>query len=469
MAKVHVIVPDVGGAFGQKINVGREETALALAARLLGRPVKWSEDRYENLVAAPHSRAEEAEVSVALDDDGIITAMRVEHIDDLGAYSAGGGGASILRFLPGPYKVGKVGGSSTSVITNTSRTRRLPRPVDVRDHRPRAHARHRRTRMPVSIRSSSAGATSCSRPICRTPLSTGATFDRVTPAETLEQAAAMLDYEAFRRDQAAARADGRLLGVGIACYVEPTAGGFGVGITESTTIRIDPSGSIQVMSGVNSQGHSMETIIAQVTAEYLGVNVEDVEVMFGDTAIAPVGATTGGSRNAVFGGGAARQAALEMRERVFQIAAHMLEASVDDLEHGRWRGVGAGHADGAEDARRGREPGLHDPEGAPRGRAARAGDRVAVHDGRAHLVERLAHLHVRGRSAHRARHAPALHRERRLRRAHQPERRRGPDRRGSGAGHRRSPVRALRLRRRRQPDHHHVPRLPAPDRLRRAR
>ena len=127
----------------------------------------------------------------------------------------------------------------------------------------------------------------------------------------------MLDYDAFRRDQAAARDDGRLLGVGIACYVEPTAGGFGVGITESTTIRIDPSGSIQVISGVNSQGHSMETIIAQVTAEYLGVDVDDVEVMFGDTAIAPMGATTGGSRNAVFGGGAARQAALEMRERVF--------------------------------------------------------------------------------------------------------------------------------------------------------
>ena len=99
----------------------------------------------------------------------------------------------------------------------------------------------------------------------------------------------MLDYDAFRREQAAARDDGRLLGVGIACYVEPTAGGFGVGITESTTIRIDPSGSIQVISGVNSQGHSMETIIAQVTAEYLGVDVDDVEVMFGDTAIAPIG------------------------------------------------------------------------------------------------------------------------------------------------------------------------------------
>jgi carbon-monoxide dehydrogenase large subunit len=330
-SKVHVVVPDVGGAFGQKINVGREETALALAARLLGRPVKWSEDRYENLVAAPHSRAEEAEVSVALDDDGAILAMRVEHIDDLGAYSAGGGGASILRFLPGPYKVGKVGGSSTSVITNTSRRGAYRGPwmfetvarelmIDIAARKAAIDPLELRRRNIVQ---------QADLPFTTV---TGATFDRITPAETLEQAAAMLDYEAFRLDQAAARLDDRLLGVGIACYVEPTAGGFGVGITESATIRIDPSGSIQVISGVNSQGHSMETIIAQVTAEYLGVDIDDVEVLFGDTAIAPIGGTTGGSRNAVFGGGAARQAALEMRERVLQIAAHMLEASAGDLD-----------------------------------------------------------------------------------------------------------------------------------------
>jgi carbon-monoxide dehydrogenase large subunit len=331
VAKVHVIVPDVGGAFGQKINVGREETAVALAARLLGRPVKWSEDRYENLVAAPHSRAEEAEVSIALDAEGAMLAMQVQHIDDLGAYSAGGGGASILRFLPGPYKVGRVGGSSTSVITNTSRrgAYRGPWMFETIARELMIDIAARATGIdPLELRRRNI-VQQADLPYTTT---TGATFDRVTPAETLEQAAAMLDYDAFRREQAAARDEGRLLGVGIACYVEPTAGGFGVGITESTTIRIDPSGSIQVISGVNSQGHSMETIIAQVTAEYLDVDIDDVEVMFGDTAIAPTGGTTGGSRNAVFGGGAARQAALEMRERVFEIAANMLEASPDDLE-----------------------------------------------------------------------------------------------------------------------------------------
>jgi carbon-monoxide dehydrogenase large subunit len=331
VAKVHVIVGDVGGAFGQKINVGREETALALAARALGRPVKWIEDRYENLVAASHSRAEEAKVSIALDADGRMLAMDVHHVDDLGAYSAGGGGASILRFLPGPYKVEKVGGSCTSVITNTARrgAYRGPWMMETVAREIMVDIAARRSGFdPLDLRRRNI-VTQSDLPY-RT--AAGATFDRITPAETLEQAAAILDYDAFRLEQTRARERGRYLGVGIAVYVEPTAGGFGVGITESATIRIDPSGSIQVLSGVNSQGHSMETVIAQVTAEYLGVHPDDVEVYFGDTAISPVGATTGGSRNAVFGAGAARQAALEMRERVVRIAAGMLEASPDDLE-----------------------------------------------------------------------------------------------------------------------------------------
>ena len=258
--------------------------------------------------------------------------MQVEHIDDLGAYSAGGGGASILRFLPGPYKVGKVGGSSTSVITNTSRRGAYRGPwmfetvareimIDIAARNAGIDPLELRRRnivqqadLPVHHHGRRDASTASPRPRrssrpprCSTTTPSGASRPRRV-------------------------SEGRYSASASPCYVEPTAGGFGVGITESATIRIDPSGSIQVISGVNSQGHSMETIIAQVTAEYLGVDIDDVEVLFGDTAISPIGATTGGSRNAVFGGGAARQAALEMRERVFQIAAHMLEASPDDLE-----------------------------------------------------------------------------------------------------------------------------------------
>jgi carbon-monoxide dehydrogenase large subunit len=164
----------------------------------------------------------------------------------------------------------------------------------------------------------------------------GPVYDRITPAETLEQAVALAGYDAFRVEQARARVAGRYVGIGIACYIEPTASGFGMGITEAATIRIDTSGAVQVLTGVNSQGHSVETTLAQVAADHLGVAVDDVTVVHGDTAAAPVGAVTGGSRNAVFGGGAVRQSALELRERLLRIAAHALEASPDDLtiEHG---------------------------------------------------------------------------------------------------------------------------------------
>lgn len=190
-SKVHVIVPDVGGAFGQKINVGREETAVALASRLIGRPVKWAEDRWENLVAAPHSRAEEAEVSIALDGDGTVVAMQVEHIDDLGAYSPGGGGAGILRFLPGPYKVGKMGGSSTSVITNTSRrgAYRGPWMMETVAREIMLDIAARRVGIdPLELRRRNIIQQS-DLPYTST---TGARFERITPAETLEQAVGML-------------------------------------------------------------------------------------------------------------------------------------------------------------------------------------------------------------------------------------------------------------------------------------
>ena len=339
--RVHVIVGDVGGAFGQKINVGREETAIALAARVLARPVKWIEDRWENLVSAPHARWEEAEASFALDDDGHILGARVDHVSDAGAYAGGpgvvGGGAlpMIVRLLSGPYRVAHVGGSSTTSATNTSRRGAYRGPwmfeTVVRETMVDIAAR-RLGLDPLELRRKN---------VIRNgdlpyTTSAGAVLDRITPAETLEQAVELIQYDEFRRMQAAARAEGRYQGIGIALYIEPTASGFGLGITEAATIRVDISGKVQVLTGANSQGHSIETTLAQVAAEHLGVDVGDITVIHGDTEVSPVGATTGGSRNAVFGGGAVRQTALEMRARVLQIASHAMEAAVEDLdiEHG---------------------------------------------------------------------------------------------------------------------------------------
>ena len=367
VAKVHVIVPDVGGAFGQKINVGREETALALAARLLGRPVKWSEDRYENLVAAPHSRAEEAEVSIALDADGTFLAMQVEHIDDLGAYSAGGGGASILRFLPGPYKVGKVGGSSTSVITNTSRRGAYRGPwmfetiarelmIDIA----RAHHRHRSPRAAAS-QHRAAGRSAVHH------------HDRrdVRPGHAGGDAGAGGGDARLRRVPPRA-------GRGARRRASPRRGHRLLRGTHRRRFRrrhhrvdhhphrperLHPGDQRRELAG-SQHGDDHRPGHRRVPR---ASSVDDVEVLFGDTAIAPMGATTGGSRNAVFGGGAARQAATrDARAGVPDRRAHARSVARRP-RHGRWRGLGAGHAVGAEDAGRGRPSRVHDPEAAPAG------------------------------------------------------------------------------------------------------
>src|SRR5262249_51813341 len=145
-------------------------------------------------------------------------------------------------------------------------------------------------------------------------------YRNVTPAESLELAVEMLDYDAFRKEQAAARTEGRYLGVGVAMFIEPSAMGFFIGQSDAVSIRVDHTGTVQVITGLNSQGHGVETTVSQVVAEHLGVKLEDIVFLNGDTSLVPLGGSTGGSRNGVFGGAAARQAALDMRARVLQIA-----------------------------------------------------------------------------------------------------------------------------------------------------
>jgi carbon-monoxide dehydrogenase large subunit len=325
--RVRVIVHDVGGGFGQKIGVGAEETAVALATRAFGLPIKWIEDRWENLVAAPHARAEQAEVTVALDDDGRIIAMKAHHVDDVGAYGNGMGGG-IVGMMAGPYKVDQVGGWGRSVRTNTARRGAYRGPwmfeTVVRETMVDIAARQLGID-PLEIRRRNVlHAEDLPRPMG------WGVMHNVTPAETLEHAAELIGYDAFRAEQAAARANGRLLGLGIAVFVEPS--GAMAGAAESATIRIDASGSVYLVMGIGSQGHSIETTMVQVVADALGVHVDDVVFVGGDTALTPPGATTGGSKSAVMGGGAARHAAVTMREKVVHIAAQAMEAAPADLD-----------------------------------------------------------------------------------------------------------------------------------------
>jgi carbon-monoxide dehydrogenase large subunit len=161
----------------------------------------------------------------------------------------------------------------------------------------------------------------------------GMELDHVTPSETLEQAVEIIGYDAFRAEQRRAfEEDGRLLGIGIGLYVEPTSMGSGSLGVETATVRVQPSGTVTVMLGTGSHGQGVETTMAQVVAEHLGVALDAVVVVQGDTATAPFGGGTGGSRTAVVAGGATREASIEVRVKALEIAAHLLEAAPEDLE-----------------------------------------------------------------------------------------------------------------------------------------
>ncbi len=317
---VRVIVNDVGGGFGLKISVGREEGAVALAARLVGSPIKWIEDRWENLVSGPHAREERGEVTLGLDDDGHFLAIKADHLENIGAYGMIAASDFSIRLIAGPYRVGHSHGRNRRVRTNTSRrvAYRGPWLFETLGREVMIDIAARRLGIdPLEMRRRNVLQAS-DLPY---QMSGGHTVDRVTPAETLEQVAGMVGYEEFRSEQARQRQAGRYLGIGLSLYVEPSAMGAGIGATEAATIRIDQSGHVQLITGANSQGHSIETTMVQVVADQLGLSMEDVTVVRGDTDAVPVGATTGGSRNAVFGGGAALKAGTEMRDRIVRIAA----------------------------------------------------------------------------------------------------------------------------------------------------
>jgi carbon-monoxide dehydrogenase large subunit len=328
-ASVRVSARDVGGGFGQKMFVFREECAVVLASRLLGRPVKWIEDRRENLIASSHSRNELGHVKVAIDDEGLIQAITVDHVADVGAYPPC---PAVMdqALLPGPYRIPRLGFSSQMVWTNTmgKGAYRGPWMFETTAREMAIDLAAREIGMdPVELRRKNL-LTSDELPFTSPG---GQLFKEITPLETLEQALEMLDYEAFRAEQATARADGRLLGVGFSVYVEPTSMDAPTLATEGATVRIEASGKVLAFLSTTSHGQSIETTMAQVIADELGVDYDDVTVVQADTQSTPYGPGTGGSRTAVIAGGAARNAAVAVRDKVVAIAAHMMEAAPEDL------------------------------------------------------------------------------------------------------------------------------------------
>ncbi|WP_169948537.1 xanthine dehydrogenase family protein molybdopterin-binding subunit [Microbispora sp. H11081] len=339
--QVRVVSPDVGGAFGQKIPLFREELTVAALAIKLRRPIKWIEDRLENLTAANHARDDSAWVRAAVDKDGRILGMKAELWADYGAYAFFTPKYpidSIGWLLPGPYKFRDYEYSINVVITNKCPAGTLRAPMALVTWATEGIIERiaRELKLdPVEVRRRNM-ITAQDQPYVS---ATGYTYEALTMWEGYEQMLGEFDLTGFRARQRAARADDRYLGVGIASVLEPTTygsawykkGGRGSG-HEAATIKVEPSGAVNISVGIVPTGQGYETTIAQVVAEALGSRVENVNVRLGDTSLSPYGMGTRGSRGAAAGNAVAYLAAMEARGKLLRIAAHLIGEQVDNLE-----------------------------------------------------------------------------------------------------------------------------------------
>jgi len=337
-----VITPDVGGGFGQKIPLYREELATAAASRLLGRPVRWIETRRENLISSLHAREDIVDVRAGVKSDGTILGVDVRILTDFGAYAyfpANYMARVVGMMVPGAYRLRDYRYAITAVLTNKcpAGPYRAPMLICSWVTEGTIDAVARALDLdPVAVRRKNMLAGSDLPYTTATRL----VYRSVYPRDTLERALEAFDYEEARRSRDDARAAGRIAGIGVATYIEPntygsefykTAGIAGSG-HDAAIVRIEPSGSVSAQIGVVSQGQGHLTTVAQVLADALAVPIEKVRVQAGDTAAAPYGMGTRGSRGGVVSAGAALGAARIVRQKLLRIAAHLLEAPLDDLE-----------------------------------------------------------------------------------------------------------------------------------------
>ncbi|MEX2454333.1 MAG: xanthine dehydrogenase family protein molybdopterin-binding subunit, partial [Rhodospirillaceae bacterium] len=346
--RIRVIAPDVGGGFGAKTSLYSEEIVACAIARDLKRPVKWVGDRMEDLMSTGQAFDEIVDAGIAVAADGTILAVRADVIGDVGAYSIYPWTATIepvqvVSFLPGPYRIENYAARVRAVATNKTLTgayRGVGRPISVFVMERLLDMAARRLGMDAAE-------------IRRVNLvnddefpykaASGLVWDKSAFQACLAEARAGIGYDALLAEQAKARAEGRWVGIGIASYAELTGVGSRIAVapgmpintgTETSTVAIDSTGAVTARFGVASQGQGMETTLAQVVAQELGVRVEDVDVILGDTAAVSHGTGTYASRAAVFGGGAGTLAARAVREKIVRVAAHLLEAADEDIETG---------------------------------------------------------------------------------------------------------------------------------------
>jgi carbon-monoxide dehydrogenase large subunit len=329
--KLRVIAPDVGGGFGVKGPVYREEVVASVLTRELGRPVQWISTRNEDLLTTLHGRAAVSDAEAAVAGDGEILGLRVKTIFDLGAHLISLSIVPPLSYslhVLGPYRLQNVELSNIGAYTNTAPTgpyRGSGRPVGVYVIERVMDEAARITGLdPVEIRRRNFV------PPHAFPYRTafGIAYDSGNYSRALERAVELADYHGLRREQAAARARGEIMGIGVAAYVEST----NVLGWESGVVRVERSGKVTAITGSSPHGQGHETTFAQVIADRLGLAYDDVIVRHGDTLGAPQAIGTFGSRSAGLGGSALAQAATEVREKGRRLAAALLEASPEDIQ-----------------------------------------------------------------------------------------------------------------------------------------
>ena len=335
--QIRVLAPDVGGGFGAKLIVYPEDVLIPFLARRLARPVRWIEDRLEHMLAATQEREQEHEVTVGFDDEGRLLALRDRFVHDTGAYTPRGLVVPLLTasMLSGPYRIPAVESTFESRYTHRVpvtpyRGAGQPQAVfvieRVLDLVARETGRDRaQVRLANLVRAQDM------------PWDTGlpnyrgsghVILDSGDLPSVLRRALEGARYEARVEEARRARADGRLLGVGVAAYVELT----GVGPFESARVRIDAAGRISAWSGVTTQGQGLETTLAQVAADELGVTPPEVSVVTGDTAGVEHGTGSFASRAAVVGGSAIALAARDVHAKARRLAAQALGVGEGDLE-----------------------------------------------------------------------------------------------------------------------------------------
>jgi carbon-monoxide dehydrogenase large subunit len=332
---IRMVEGDVGGGFGVRGEFYPEDFLIPWAAVRLGRPVQWIEDRREHMMATNHSRGQTHDVEVGVRKDGTIEALICRGAVDMGAYIRTNGFVVPERaaaFIPGPYRIRNFLAEVDCVMTTKTptgsyrgpgryessfvRERTLDlvaRELDLDPADVRRRNLVRADEMPYNVGTKAYGH--------------DVVFDSGDYRAAFEQALEAIDYAALRAEQRATRQAGRFLGIGLAPFVEKS----GVGPWEAARVRIDGTGAVVVYTGVASVGQGVETVLAQICAEQLGVSPDAIRVHHGDTAMIPLGSGAYGSRGTVTGGTALWDAAGRLKKKMLELAAHRLEVSAEDL------------------------------------------------------------------------------------------------------------------------------------------